>query len=622
MPFGVPVMGDDVQKRVANWKAEVAGDPIPFPEVIEKPEPKLDFPESQVSAEDVEGGLPEHVQEINSALDRLDIFKVYDRLVGKQRQDPRGRTEGIMASCPNPSHPDVNPSAWFGMKDGKWLLNCGKCEEGWDVFSMAAMYYGIDSRNELWEVKVRMAEDFLGLTVEERAGGMVVTEEVEETKPPFEEEPNPPPIRTQPAEPILNGSYPEIDWKHLIKEDTFQWAYMTQTSQGDEPEPYHFWNSYIAVGLALGRNTRLFDRHPVLGNLWICKLGGTGFGKSRSNSYLEEVLEGALPYQDDGLETHGVKICGTVASGEALLDSFSHKALDPSLPSNHNIHTSITGIADYDEYKLLTQLWLRQGSILQPLMMKFYNGQTERQRTRSKGLVTAKDPFCSLTSGTQPRSVRSLITDNDSASGLVNRWIFAAGPPKEPEIIAMPGFETDLSEPIRLLAGIRSWSVSPGNDMLYFDHGGEDAFKRFIIDQVFPAVDKDSTDTLNRLNLHFKKLCLLTAANEQSKVITEEIVYKVAELFPYLIQCYGIINAEMNITPLQDLIQTLERVIGNYQKNKNSGMTVAMMRRYTKKPVEDLNKAVRQMALAGIIKVEKRSRQDKRQSDHYILVEE
>ena len=613
---------EKLNELLAARRAKKAAEKPPEPDTSQ-------FEASIPKREDVEGDLSENVKAINNAVDTITIFQIYDRLIGKQRDDVGSKTESIMASCPNPSHPDRKPSAWFGQRDGKWLLFCGKCEEGWDSFKLAGLAYGLDDQVDLWKIKLELAENFRGVRlVEGLVGTEVVTDEPQaditvseshmsdKTDTPSEpdkssgtegdQEPaavlSIVPDSSEPTPEDEKVAYPTIDWKHVVQEETFLWEYLSECTKDDAPEEYHFWHGLIALGHAVGRRTVLFDRKPVLGNLYVCLLGGTGYGKSRSRSHLHQVLKGALPFRDNGLDTEGVRIQGSVVSGEALVDAFHHLARDPNLPKNTGVLTSINGIVEFDELSLLMNLALRQGNTLKPVSISFFDGEEYTLRAKGTGVTTAYEPYCSMTASTQPRALRSILDRSDAASGFLNRWFFAGGKPKEPEIFALPGTDLDYAPSIDLLKNVKAWSFSAGQGPVMMTRDGRELATDFFRNTILPVRDGDHSDLLKRLDLLFKKLMLLLSINNQEKNITADTVERVTELFDYIITCYGIVDSEIGITPVQDIIQKVSAILDKQKSRFPNGMSVRQISDYTHiRDIELVNKAVRQMLLAGIM---------------------
>lgn len=614
-------MSDEIKFDPQRWQKLLADHEAKKPDPP-KPPDFSEFATSIPKEEDVSGDLPEHVRTVNDAVNSITAFEVYDRLVRKERQNPGNRTESVMASCPAPDHPDRNPSAWFGLVKGTWIVYCIKCERAWNATQIASMVWGLESDDDFWMVKTRMAEEFRNIRVvdslagpetvslEPSSGELDKSDNTEQTghsqTKPAEDQPAqilsivPEPQDEDPQDALQ--VYPTIDWKNIVPEDTFLWEYMARCVADDAPEEYHFWHGLIAVGHALGRRTVLFDQPNVLGNLYVCLLGGTGYGKSRSRTHLHKVVRGALPFKDNGLETEGVRLQGSMASGEALLDAFHHEAKDPSLPRT-GVLTSINGLVEYDELSMLANLALRSGNILKPVIISFYDGVENTQRTRTGGSKTAHNPFCSMTASTQPKAVRGILDTTDAASGFLNRWIFAGGPAKPPTIFALPGTEIDYTDAIDLLGDLRRWSLTKGKGALHLTEDARRLATDFFRTTVLPARDSDQSDLLKRLDLLFKKLMLLVGANSHEEKISADTVERITELFEYLITCYGIIDSEIGITKMQEVIQHVQIVIEKQTARLGKGLTVRQMMDFTnnKYGLEDINKAVRQLLLAGIL---------------------
>lgn len=110
------------------------------------------------------GGISAAAQEVNDACDTIGIVECYERLSKNHFKDSRRTGEGIMVSCPDPSHPDTNPSAWLNADRDLW--HCGACDGGGDKYTLAALSYGLSTRTDFWEVKTRLARDLRGVEYE------------------------------------------------------------------------------------------------------------------------------------------------------------------------------------------------------------------------------------------------------------------------------------------------------------------------------------------------------------------------------------------------------------------------------------------------------------------------
>jgi hypothetical protein len=142
---------------------------------------------------------------------------------------------------------------------------------------------------------------------------------------------------------------------------------------GRYPEEYHFWNGLLAVGLALGRDATLWDRRPIFGNLFVCLLGNTGDGKSRSFESLKDLLVKALPHRWDDPNSKGIRVVQSPASAEVLIHNFSKPVLDPTNPKVVSYYAPVRGLIDFNELSGLVGRTNRQGNVLKPTLMEFYD---------------------------------------------------------------------------------------------------------------------------------------------------------------------------------------------------------------------------------------------------------
>jgi hypothetical protein len=88
--------------------------------------------------------LPERSDEENQIDDiirSIGILDAYRKWIGKKVDEyTTSLTEGIKVSCPIPGHLDTHPSAWLNSEKKTWF--CGGCNEGGDVYDLAAIKFG------------------------------------------------------------------------------------------------------------------------------------------------------------------------------------------------------------------------------------------------------------------------------------------------------------------------------------------------------------------------------------------------------------------------------------------------------------------------------------------------
>jgi hypothetical protein len=522
-------------------------------------------------------------QEIDRALDTIDILDAYRVWCGKMTPDASGKTEGIMISCPNPSHRDSNPSAWINLD--KQTYYCGGCDEGGDKFDIAAMSMGLEGyKNDppkFMELRKRMASDF-GWTVKKVPGGTMIVPP-DEPNPQPDPEPSPEPSNVTPLHALPEPGedeeedetvWPKLPWRDIVPRDTFLWEYMQETSHDDSPEEYHFFHGLMALGHAGGRKVHFADQPAVYGNMLVCLLGGTGVGKSTSRRWLTEVLEEVLPFNQAMTPPSGVKQVVAAGSGEHLIHSFIFEQADPS--TGIKTLQPVNGIVDYDEMARIVATMKAQRSTLKEVIMQM--GDAARRVTAGSlthGDKIAVEPFCTIATSTQPRTIRTMFSDAEAGSGFLNRWIFAAGPPKIRQ--SMGGrwatYSVDLSAAKMRLGHIKGWASLPKevdfeNEEAYL--AWDDYFKHSIR----PQMETDDTQLLKRLDLWHKKFMLLMAINERSEHVTTAMVERVKLMTPYILQCYSLLNENIGITRNKEIADEIMKHANNAWRKDGRGITL------------------------------------------------
>ncbi len=550
---------------------------------------------------------------IDSIIQGIDILDAYRRWIGKKIAPHRsGKKEGIHVSCPQPSHPDNNPSAWVNTEKKTWY--CPGCDIGGDVIDLAAIHFGMfdyKSGKNFGEIRRRIAEDY-GYTFVTAPGlpePILVAPAPEASEPTAEvvplpstaatpepapaAAPVPPPVAvpapapaapdagTAPSLSVVmalpveeeddNEEYdlPGLDWREIVTPDTFLDVYMRQTTIDDVPEEYHFWLGLLALGMAIGRDVTLQDRRPVMGNLFLCILGKTGTGKSRATEHANRLTQMALPWSSTDPMSRGVKQMNTPSSGENMIQQFYHPIADPHNAKAILGYSSIRGIVDYNELSGLIGRGSRVGSTVKSTLMDFFDAKkTITSASVTNGAFRAENSFCSVLTTTQPKALRGLLDQSDIDSGFLNRWLFVTGTMKERE--AFGGTEIDLRPAIQPLVDIHEWADG-GRMVKWSNNEAKAEYTRLFVNRLNPAELSDDP-LLARVNLLCKKLVLLLSANEMREEVTLEIVQKVEKLYDYILAVFGVPQAEMGRTDTKEIEDKILKVIRDWEKkNPKSG---------------------------------------------------
>ena len=563
----VAALKADNERRFGKPDAEPEYDPAVIPEI----EPVHRTPEDD---------------DIDRILSDVDILDAYRRWCGKMEPHVgSGQRESVMVSCPNPAHPDKNPSAWINLDKDTYF--CGGCQEGGDKFTIAGLKYGLDPKTQFPALRKQMAED-LGYTIRRTIGGATVAEPstnggggatvevpLAEWSQPSEALSAPLPSSTNPqpeaeAEEIDTSLYDDlcIPWRDFLSTDTFLGRWMETCSVSDLPEEYYFWEGLLALGLAVGHDAVLQDYPTVKANLFVCLFGPTGIGKSKAMVPLTELLEEALPFDPDDLSNKGALLAPIPGSPEAMIDLFSKKEYDPADPKKIVDYHEVRGLLRFNELSVLTERAARTGSDLKGQLMELYDAyHSIALRSRTAGYVKADHPFCSFVTSTQPDAIRDLVKDTDVVSGFLNRWVFAAGRFKP--LRWMGNNKISVSHLVDPLRSIRSWASS-GHREIIFSTDALTRSKEFFRKELEPLKMGGGPPLLSRMDLLLKKIMLLLTINNKNMMITEETVEQVEKLLPYLKLTYGMLDRGIN---QGGIFNECQDVIERHLKNHPEGMT-------------------------------------------------
>lgn len=510
---------------------------------------------------------------MDEVIAKIDIIDAYTRWCGKMVPTVRsGQREGIKISCPIPGHRDENPSAWINLDEQVWF--CGGCQIGGDAHDLAAYYYGYPAPGykegaTFHELREKMALDF-GFTFTALPGGAV------EVTPPISEEPVSTFTGTSEDAEVLDLYddsdidiwTPSLDWHPVVSEGTFIHEYMQASIVDDVPEEYHLFHALLALGFALGRDVRLHDLVPVYGNLFVCTLGRSGIGKSKARYHLNTLLAKALPHDWSDEYSKGVRRIGSPGSAEVLIHNFQKPVMDPTEPKKISHYAPVRGMIDFNELSSLVGRTNRQGSVLTPTLMAFYDMETVVETSSmTHGAKMAYEPYASALTTTQTRALRSLLTQSDDTAGFLNRWVFVPG--TEKKRFAIGGARVDMSPAVGPLQDILGWAGSFSYDkFVIWSPEAEKMFTDFFHTRIELDKAKASNDLLVRIDLLMKKLILLFTANEHAQVVDVRHVEYAIHCYPYLTSSYAIPGSQIGNT-LQSEIS--EAILSYTRRAKEKG---------------------------------------------------
>lgn len=609
-------------------------------EAQQKPKPTFD-PDLIPQVGDTSIKRSPEDDDIDRLIDGFPILDAYTRYIGKKVGKGAGKKSEIMVSCPIPGHPDNNPSAWVNTEKRTWF--CGACQEGGDLYDLAAIGHGVDrhgyKKNGSFPKLRRLIADDLGYQPRvTSSGNEIIVAPVEGSgnstevagESPSEETsaggPQPDPSTDATDEHDLDLDVDPslvarvvIDWRSVVPTGTFLYDWMQEMSKDDLPEEFYFWLGMMMVGLAVGLDAMMTDRITVKGNLFICLMGSSGSGKTRSISMASRLLNEALPYDHDDPDSKGVYHVSSPGSAEALIDSFSKPIFDPTDPKRITGYAGMRGLLRFEELATLIGRAARTGSTMKTCMQDFYDCYAKiTHRTRGFGEVEAWNAYCSTVTTTQPGVVRDLLSREDVLSGFLNRWIFVLG--RDKPNLAIGGVRLDVSHLVPPLRSLRSWAASTvGGRRIELTDDALARFTEFFHEVLVPA-KKDGDDVLSRIDLLVKKVMLLLAINEKSDQITLEHVEHAIKLYDYLEACYVVLGQNLGSSDAKDCLQAIMRCIKKF--GPEDGLTTReITRRVTRWDIGFVKKVMDDAESIGLLQIQVVSGKRGRAAQRYRVID-
>lgn len=567
------------------------------------PAPSVEVNPQDIPDVDLSYTISPEDQELDDAIAKMDIIDAYNRWCKKMTPNPNHRgKDGIMISCPNPDHPDRNPSAWINREKGVYY--CAGCAQGGDVWDIAAYFFGYSVPGYKNDPETfRQLRKFIALelgytfvaganqtyvvppeetkTDEAPVGQSATTAETTEAAPeslPEEVGKLPSAVEQELAKEAYDrarASGVEILWRDIVPENTFLREWMNATVVDNCPEEYHFWTGLMAIGFAIGRDKTLWDLRPVVGNIYTCLVGPSGAGKSRAKEHLSDIVYRVMRW--DSATYTGVKQIKAPGSAEYLIKMFDEREDDLSNPGQ-TIPRPVRGLIDFEELSSLVAVSGRSGSALKPQLMDIYDArQLISSGSLGHGMREALNPYGQAISTTQTEALRKLLDRGDDASGFLNRWVFASGKLKPP--IALGGTQVVLDVPAEFLNRIYMWATS-NPSVIEWTPQAEDRWTEFFNATLHPDKtqnEEQGSAMLGRLDLLMKKLILLFSANMQCDIVPVAAVEQAIQLYPYLLAVYGAVHMQIERTDDSDLV---EKVLATVTK-----LTVANKREPTRRDV-------------------------------------
>lgn len=540
-------------------------------------------------------------------LRRLDLLPIYRRWFRPAAERPGGGDE-VNLSCFNTAfHTGGDQHPQFGINTAKNTYHCHACGASGDIIDLAANYFGFadgDLRcphDKVHEAVKFAGEELLGMSFHMTPAGwqrvpqfvpLNVSMTPAAAPPPSTAALAPPPpghvqlvqFEGGPARPShADKELPEdlaarlpapaesgpidesemaakLDWRDLIPQHTPLYRYLDVVTKDDSPEEYHFWNFMLLIGLICGKDVGLMDSEIVYGNFLMCIVGQTGVGKSRSERHLGRLIEAAAPFDYDAFDSKGVKIISGSGSGEYMLREFQHSTPDPRSTKAQQmpdlIHPGVRGLAKWSELSEMIGKASNSGATVREKIMELYDASGDIAfGSITSGRTVVKSPFGSVATTTQPAAIRKLLDKNEIKSGFLNRWLFISGTRKK---MHPRGSLVDIKPIVPEVKKLRAYAdtiASSQRGIIDLEPDAGDAYDAFLTDSI--QAMKMADDLYARLDLTFKKITLLLAANSFETAVSLQTVETAKAVFAYLVRCYELFGASLVDTEEHELHEAI-----------------------------------------------------------------
>lgn len=573
---------------------------------------------------------------VKRALRELDLLEVYRRWWPGKPERSAG-TDNVNVSCFNSlyhANGDRNPGmsiAVAGPKKGTYY--CQACGITGDVLDMWAVKQGEVDANfrrdtrDTHRIVALAGQELLGAESYQVDGkwysylpntpqilhtpekGMVFADFRVKPDPKAEVGKELPPDgpdlpTTEAAEAETEPDYSiSLPWRNFIPANTPLHNYLSIVCADDSPEEYHFFNFLLLLGLLAGKTVSLIDQELVYGNLLVCVVGQTGIGKSRAERHLKRLIAASCPFSMDIPDSTGIKIISGSGSGEYMIREFAVYYPDPrsngTAPGRRRYpdipHPGVRGLVRWSELSELVSKSSAKGSTVNQKIMDLYDADGNIEfGSLANSKTIAHNPFGSVTTTTQPESIRSLLRRSDIKSGFLNRWLFVHGTRKPRSVSGVPVNVTPCEFDVKKIIEWRDSRQLRNKKIMEFEQSAYDEYASFIKTVCHPLI---ATDPLySRVDLLFKKLVLLMSINLLEDRVSLSAVEQAECILHYALQCYESFGAAL---VLSDDTECQEAVMAKIEACEAEGITqykIAndLRRKYTRDEVQSACKYLEQ----------------------------
>lgn len=329
--------------------------------------------------------------------------------------------------------------------------------------------------------------------------------------------------------------------------------YLQYTSDSEVPVTFHRWSALVGIGAILERN--IYVKHAnsnIHANQYVMLIGTAGTRKSTAIKLMKSTMIEAgyntIAAERTSKEKFLLDLAGYEEDNAVDVDTILERNLFGTSNSDSEIRpmsimadeaNDFFGISNLEFLSILGSMW-------------DWSGLPYQNRIKTGKSVSISNPTITILAGNTPTSFAQAFPPEILGQGFFSRLLLIYGQPNGRKI-AFPksASKKETTEIIQHLQRIKSYHLgqleitSTAKDLLtkIYEITSDELVRDMRFDSYF-----------NRRFIHLLKLCIVCAADVQSKYITESVV----------------IRANTYLSYIESL---MPKALGEFGKSKNSDVT-------------------------------------------------
>ena len=328
-------------------------------------------------------------------------------------------------------------------------------------------------------------------------------------------------------------------------------SYLGYTGDSEVPVTFHRWSAIAGIGAILERNIYIPHGHShIYANPYLMLIGTSGTRKTSGISVIRNLLIKAgystIAAERTSKEKFLMDLSGDTENPMGAGDNILEQNLFGSMDSSEDIRpmaimadeaNDFFGIGNLEFLSILGRLW-------------DWNGPPYANRIKTGKSISIPNPTVTILAGNTPTSFALAFPPDILGQGFFSRLLLVYGEPSGKKI-TFPKI-VDPKETVEMVRRLHEIKGYHYGILEYSPHA------RYLLDKIYksatPLTDPRFDSYSNRRFTHLLKLCIVCAASNLSRIITEDIV----------------IQANTYLSYIESL---MPKALGEFGKSRNSDVT-------------------------------------------------